>query len=405
MRQLLAAAAMASVSTCVQATGIWQLEEAPGGGGRHSPAEVERHGLRFAGGILAGLPATLDLDLPGRGMAARVDDVRAHPHGVTWRGHVQGDSWQQVVLTVHKGRLAGLLSLATETWEIVPVGEGRSLLLRIEQDRYAECAGSVPVSGGGGALPTVQPLGLEAPFRDRPGDIDVLVVYTPLVLAIYGQEQVEATILAAVANANAAFANSQIRVRFNLVGMMPGAFGQDHSLSAALMWLRTDPDVAAWRNELMADMVSVFVEGAEDGCGLGYLLEYPDDPAFHAWAFQATDYACAVGNLTYAHEHGHTMGMNHNPEAAGGGTVIAPDAFGHWYAGGTTLQENFRTVMSYACPGNVCLRRMFFSNPDLDWMGVPTGIQGERNNARIGKTTADLVANFRIKTIFRHGFD
>ena len=63
-------------------------------------------------------------------------------------------------------------------------------------------------------------------------------------------------------------------------------------------------------------------------------------------------------------------------------------------------------MLSYNCPsGPGCTRRMYFSNPDIAYMGRPTGIVDARNNARIGNHVSDLVANFRIKTIMRHGFD
>ena len=52
--------------------------------------------------------------------------------------------------------------------------------------------------------------------------------------------------------------------------------------------------------------------------------------------------SCAIGNLSYAHEHGHNLGFAHNPEN-GGGAAYA-DAYGHYVSG------NYRTVMSYSNP-------------------------------------------------------
>lgn len=60
------------------------------------------------------------------------------------------------------------------------------------------------------------------------------------------------------------------------------------------------------------------------------------------YAFQVSVRSCAIGNLGYAHEHGHNLGVQHNPENGSGAAF--PYAYGHYIDG------SYRTVMSYANP-------------------------------------------------------
>ena len=159
---------------------------------------------------------------------------------------------------------------------------------------------------------------------------------------------------------------------------------------ADLPWVRGDAEVAGWRNETGADMVSLITRNL-NACGVGYLQSSPG-PGFAGSAFQVTTRSCAVGNLSYPHEHGHNMGMGHDP---GNGTGAYAYSYGHFVTG------SFRTVMAYStnCGAGGCTRRPYFSNPAVSYSGNPTGIADERDNHRTGNQTADFTANFRASDI------
>ena len=104
--------------------------------------------------------------------------------------------------------------------------------------------------------------------------------------------------------------------------------------------------------------------------------------------YQVTDRSCAVGHMTFAHEIGHLIGLGHNP-GKGGGTC--DDAHGHF------VDQKGRTVMSYLddCTGENCPREARFSDPDLDFsFGDPSGIDGDRDNARCARLTVPNVAAY-----------
>lgn len=405
MKLTIVAAVAAAFSFSVQAAEFWQLGESRGAAKTYSPAGVEHHAVTFATNVLSSAPATLELPLPDGVAQFVLTRATARADGALWQGHLAGEPEHLLQLTQHKGMLAGLISLHDATFELVPVDVGQSALVRIDHGLYPACGGAHPAEGEAQSADTRAPEGVDPAFRDRPGDIDVLIVYTSAALTgAGGLAQMEVTAHAAVDNANMSFANSAMDMRFNLVGLREIAYTETGSASPALPWLRDNATAKAWRDELFADMTALFIETDPGGCGIGYLM-ISLSPTNEKDAVQVTRRNCAVGNLTYAHEHGHNMGMHHNPESAGP-PVIAPDAYAHWDNSGATSTEYFRTVLSYNCPsGPSCTRRMYFSNPDIAYLGRPTGIVGARNNARIGNYVSDLVANFRIKTILRHGFD
>ncbi len=132
----------------------------------------------------------------------------------------------------------------------------------------------------------------------------------------------------------------------------------------------------------------------EDGggyCGLGYVMRNVS-ASFESSAFQVTDRGCAVGNLSWPHEHGHNMGMEHNPEnsSAYPSGASYPYSFAHYVNG------SYRTVMSYSSPcTSGCTRVAHFSNPNVNHNGVPTGIANQRDNHRTANNVAFTVANFR----------
>jgi hypothetical protein len=193
--------------------------------------------------------------------------------------------------------------------------------------------------------------------------------------------------------ANTAFADSGMVARFVLVSTVLASRNDSGDMEADLNWLTSDAGIAAARDVARADMVALIVQSGQ-ACGIGWVMRSPAS-WFASNAFQVTALSCAVGNLSYAHEHGHNMGMEHNPEnGASSAQASYPWSFGHYVNG------VFRTVMSYVnpCP-NGCNRVARFSNPNLTYAGQPTGIANQRDNHRTGDLTAPIVANFRQRAL------
>ncbi|MFZ2236492.1 MAG: M12 family metallo-peptidase [Dokdonella sp.] len=347
----------------------------------------------------------LELDLFGVTVIATRSRFEQRDNGWSWTGKVDGVAGHDVVLSQVDGQLAGRIATHTATYELRPRNKGASNLIELDPAAFPPCGGAVEAEG--------QPLLMDhaAPTVDLPDGIvavgiDVMIVYTSQLLASLGGEpQVRAQAQAAVDAANTSFINSQMTARFELVAVLPTAIAEGPAVTALgthLSSVRNDPQVAAQRTQYGADLVSMLVNDGLGSCGIGYVMRTVG-AGFAANGYQVTASSCAVGNLSYAHEHGHNMGMEHDPP---NGTTSAdasyPWSFGH------IVNGSYRTVMAYSSACTMgCTRRQYFSNPNVSYLGVPTGIVDTEDNHRTGNATAQIVAAFRANTnlIFADGFE
>src|SRR4029077_8802144 len=142
-----------------------------------------------------------------------------------------------------------------------------------------------------------------------------------------------------------------------LVGTLLASRNDSGDMVADLYWLAADNRIAAGPDVARADLSSLFVASGQ-ACGVGFIMQAPSS-SFAGSAFQVTALGCAVGNLSYAHEHGHNMGMEQKPENGDPPDQASyPGSYGHYVDG------SFRTAMSYVdpCPHG-CNRIARFSNP------------------------------------------
>ncbi len=297
----------------------------------------------------------------------------------TWRGRIsQGKFEGDVILTFKKGYVAGLIYAPTnQVYEIVPKGE-KQILIELNQNLFPECAGDLK---GEPTNPKTENAIATTDSGDR---IDVLVLYTtPVKTSLGGDAQAQAFAQSAIDTTNTTYLNSKIRQRVRLVNAQETTIAETGALSSELSTVRNNAAVAALRDQYKADLVAM-ISNSSDACGIGYLM----GSANPLNGFTVTSRTCAVGNLSFPHEIGHNIGSQHNPENGSGATYSY--GYGHYVNG------VFRTVMSYVdpCPAG-CTRRPYFSNPEILFSGLPTGIDNARDNARSINNTADTIANYR----------
>jgi hypothetical protein len=357
--------------------------------------------------VLASAPDRVGLNLPSGEVTAKTRDLELHAGDrFTWRGQLDLDGDYQAVLSVDGDSIAGVISAPDGIWEVVPSAQpGEAWLIELDSDQLPGCPGGVDA----GELPHAHSPDPQVLPLDSGEQVDVLVMYSPAARdAAGGDSQIRAQAQAAVDSANSTYANSQMRMRYRVVGieLLDGWVEGSSSASTELSSFRANAAMQARRNALAADMVSLLVAALPSACGIGYVMRSPG-PGFAGSAVQITDRDCAVGNLSWAHEHGHNLGFEHDP-ANGGSPASAsfPWSFGHYVE--NQGSQSYRTVMSYACPAGGCTRRPYFSNPRVSFNGFPTGIEDERDNARSGDAVADTVANFRQSAQwpgFSNGFE
>ena len=138
-------------------------------------------------------------------------------------------------------------------------------------------------------------------------------------------------------------------------------------------------EVYSWRQTYAADAVMLLLADSSSG-GLAWCCA--DGVSAYAVMFWNN------GANTFAHEFGHNQGGAHNPDDV---DCTGCDAYsrGHVFFGDDDVE--YGTVMSY--PGE---RIQYFSNPNVDFQGVPTGIADARDNARTVRNSRYTVENFRL---------
>ena len=353
------------------------------------------------------------IQLPGRGGTVLLHRTRFEDRGDGdgfWVGSADGRDDSEVLLTVKNGYMAGTIRYGSEVYEVRPAADGHVLEL-LDFNSFPACAGAERAEGLENDPLAVAPEILEraAARAGRPvalagaqdaavafatGDsvfIDLLSAYTPQARAAAGgTAQIGAVIQAAVDASNQAFVNSNIGIRYRLVRAVEVAYNDSGNIKTDMTWVSTSAEVAAQRDLYGADLVSLVVNNGGGYCGVGYVMRSVS-PSFASAAFQVTVRSCAVGNLTFAHEHGHNLGMEHDPaNAVASNDASFPWSYGHF------VDASFRTVRSYAnvCPSG-CRRVPYYSNPEVSYLGYPTGVANSKDNARTATLVADLVAGFR----------
>ncbi len=377
-----------------------------------SPAAVEARYIDVNAAAIRLDANALRIPLFDREIVASRTQAQAQDGRISWQGIIEGNASEQITLTYDGKHLAGYISVASGIFEITPT-QGGNVLMRIDTDRFPDCSAIAAPN----ETVDLSPAHLDSAASDEssremllnePGneprapiasaqnqgsvEIAVLIVVAPgSVTQLGGQAAAMTFAQQAVDSANLVFSNSQMTARFRLAGVRFTTRAENGDSNIDLTWLQSDPGVANWRNDVGADMVGMLAE-LTGVCGLGYVLGAP--PGGDAFAFQVTTRSCAVGNLSYAHEHGHNMSMLHNF----GDTNSAFN-----YGVGHLVDGVFRTVMNTQSGP----RRPYFSNPNVSFMGNPTGIANARDNARVGAITAPSIAQFRgvANLIFSSSFE
>ncbi len=244
---------------------------------------------------------------------------------------------------------------------------------------------------------TASPLRVSA---SDPTRIDILIVYTPAVKAFYGGENgVVAHVLATFEGSNAALENSDIPMIWNVVGIeevdyveSPVSFAFDLDNLQDTTSGELD-DIHAMRDAYGADLVCLFRRGTVGGVsGLAYRLN--GNSPQQNFGFSVVADETALNTFSFAHEIGHNLSSGHHRGDASGGNPELNTSFGYRFTGTDGIA--YRTIMA---AGLDFVRIPNFSNPDVFFAGVATGLPGSdpqaANNATSFQSVGGQIENFR----------
>jgi hypothetical protein len=294
-----------------------------------------------------------------------------------WSGTVDGEPDSSVVVATDGVFTSALLTLPGATYRVRTEADGGQVAQEV---RPLASEGDDAVIPPLPAAPSAD--GPAAPSADLPpagGDlpsyhvIDVLVAFTPQAQAQAGSRAtLDAEAAFAVTLSNTAFHDSGVNGRFRLAGTYPVS---ENLTCDDLAAFRGDGDGVAdgvhdRRDQLGADIVTV-LSGA--GCGIGYRPVHSTHVTDGTVPFSVVGYTWAVDNLTFPHELGHNLGMNHDRYVA---DPTDPDLYPYGY-GYVNLASGWRTIMAYntqcSDAATFCTRIARYSNPDATYAGEPTG--------------------------------
>ena len=360
--------------------------------------------------VLRSAPQRLEFELPdGRVLAPemRVFEDRGDGNAM-WAGGYPELGYDSVVLTLQDGQLLGRLGLPEGgTYWLRPGGGSTELLTEGRETSAHAC--------GGGVVPEREPAVpvMAAQRSDPSGNVtspsnhdrlDILMLYTPDAVTRLRQagwgEPAEA-MQAAIDYLNLVLGNNQVTIRANMVHHQeaPAALSR---LVSPLGALANNRDVLDLRIEHRADLVHLFFAETPGFCGQAWvMLRGHTARNFGSSGYGVTtvgggcvDIASQIRDgeyanqfETFAHEIGHNLGGNHDPDntSIDPSDAVEPYAYGHH---NFEPQPNVKSVMSY----NEGRQEPFFSTVRVRPRNFVMGVAGERENERVVQRTAHIVA-------------
>ncbi len=349
---------------------------------------------------------------------------RRLPHAAdrfSWVGMERGGIPGDVVLVVNGDQVTGSIHSAGQLYRIQPRGDGTHLISQLDEDLLqehppgwetllaqvrAEADAAWSAKGGSADLPTA---------GDDGSLVDVMVLYTNGAASAYGGNMAD-FIQLGITETNTSYTNSGISFQVRLVHAEQVSYSEQSGStgwSNMLGELRTGGESGSGnlavtqglRDQYGADLVSLWIN-EPTYCGLAYVLtsltSRPD------LGYSVVHYSCATGYYSFGHEMGHNMGARHDWYVDG--TDNSPFTYNHGY---TYPTGHWRTVMAYnnACSaaGTSCTRIPYWSSPNVNYGGVPTGVaegqpQAADNHLALNNTVS-LIANYRQTVSSCNGTD
>ncbi|MBF7074177.1 leucine-rich repeat domain-containing protein [Glaciecola sp. MH2013] len=224
--------------------------------------------------------------------------------------------------------------------------------------------------------------------------IDVLFVYTAEAASQY-DGNLPTYINYLMTLANEAFANSDVHIQLNGVGMVEVNYASNEDANASLIDITTAgheafAEIANIRTETGADIVSLIT--ADTSCGVAFGNDQILGNARHMFHVVSTRaiLANSCAEDTFAHELGHNLGLGHSHPQEPTGGYTYNFALGHGF------DNAFATIMAYPGVFNANFSKVLqFSNSEGNCNGYACGI--ERTDAAQGADASFALNQVRFE--------
>ena len=374
------------------------------------------------------------MQLPGLGYTRiAFDELRPGDGSATWVGHLMdfGDSYKAILTYSPSGTEGTILTPYGEV-NITTGADGQTYIFSPSElgllngmAAGGDCA-RTDVHLTGDHLATGTQLGAIASGTTLVGAttaagaaasnvIDVLVYYTPGMVAAYGSVAAVTTrVDALIALANQAYAAGKLPYQIRRVAVDQLAVADTTTNTSLLSQMAARSGafsgLDARRAQVGADLVSIvrpfYATAQGNSCGVAYVTgaNQSSIPQYSGYALSVVSdgvdhaglgYYC--DNVSFAHELGHNMGLMHDRATVasqGGGTGATAYAFGY-----VPSSAKWGTIMSYTFPHTIN-----FSNPAdstcnrSEVCGVAKTAANSADNVSALAYTMPLVAAFAAST-------
>lgn len=285
---------------------------------------------------------------------------------------VDMDPFNWISLLRDGDQVVGSMRIKGQAYRLEPVGAGQHALVRIDESRLPPEAEPIDLSQG-----TANDTPIGQGRTSAHSLIRLLVVTTDQSRAKYPDYRLR--VAQAVQDANQFMINSKVEITYELAGFMDAQYDETgRNYGAQLTDLQNvstnlGKAVSKERDALRADLVSM-LSTYTDVCGVAYVT------ATKALGFSS--FSC-IG-ATLAHELGHNLGVLHgwNP-----GDGDQNPLYMHGYR--RTAAPALHTIM-VTSHGAI----PYFSNPRLQYRGVPIGTVERHDAARRFNERREIVENF-----------
>ncbi|MFS2225653.1 hypothetical protein [Pantoea sp. B65] len=323
----------------------------------------------------------LTLNLPsGELLVARQQRFQHNPDGTElWEGNVTeidnaepaAESENAVLLVRDGNNISGDISVNGRLFAIVPLGHGQHALT--EMDASMQNGGDELAIGDEQETAGILPLSRN--LSSTTSVIRVAVVTTNQVRSTLADIPGQTAL--AVAYANQGFKNSRVNIIVENAGILNANFNESGTAIEMLAKVSnpTDQNIGAaakaFREEKLADVVVLLTASANGSCGGSYSWASKEE----AFAVLPSHWSCA----NFVHRLGVRIGLIIGAGFSRG--YIQNSANPQW---GTLLTAN----CLYSCE-----RINYWSNPEVNYHGLPTGTAAA-NNALVLNQRRQQVADF-----------
>lgn len=227
--------------------------------------------------------------------------------------------------------------------------------------------------------------------------VSILIAYTDEAAdSLEGNRSAVAQIVEAVQGLNTSYIYSDVSHQAVLVRTIRLDNFESGCFSNNLNQLQANAYINALRDKYHAD-VAALITTNDEFCGLPFIS---DTLATSSIAYCEVNFKCMISNFALSHQIAHLYGCSHFVETRGeDNTSVYP--YGHGYSWAFNDCASFSTILGVDdddfCGDDdaPCNLIPYFSNPYLYYEGVPLGMPGVHDNARVLNQNAGVIGSFK----------